>query len=1049
MKILHFGDQHWRPLERHEEYKQCFESMFAIAKKENIDAFVLCGDLVHEKTQRITPEVIDCLIWFFNEMIKIAPVHMILGNHDGNLKNMKRKDAISPIVNAINSPRIKLYSKSGIYPLNENINFYVYSIFDQEGWSEIEPDPIKTNICLYHGCVQGSKTDYDYELEGEIEVSFFEKYDFTFLSDIHRFQFLDDKNRIAYPGSTLQQNFGESIKNHGFLLWDIRGKDDFDVRHVEIENKKPFVTLNWKSDIEEPDGGKKLARIMFEASKYPNNSRFRIYSEAKIPQQDKKIIEYELKNKKKASLIVYKNEKIRTPVADEETNKQLRRDLRDPTTVYQLFQSFIGKDKLNQIQWKYVEDIIQKYSEELKDDENVVVRGRTWIPRRIEFDNIMQYGEGNMINFDSCEGIVGIFAPNMSGKSTIIAAMVYALFGRLDREILQNHYHGMVNNRKDSCFAKFDFTVSGENYRIHRATERVEKQDGRYGAKTKIFLYKMTDDWEELEELHREKPQDTEKEIRNIVGTLEDFKLTALANQRNVEAFMRERVTVRKQHLARFRDLQPLEILYTKANADYSVQKGMLKALTALDWDSEISRLNIESEDLSKSIENHESMLEILRDGLSKIKEEIIKKGGENVVDQKDIDNQNLIISNLDREKETIKIQIDAVIERKKDLQSQIDEINNKKKYIDVDKVREKLEKKNELEKKITILKEKLSSSIKTLEVKERTVSKLSTVPCGDKFPTCKYIKDAHIEKDNIGPYKNIIKEIETDIQKCEILIVDDDYSNKLKEHAELEKKEIALIKKISSVSVEALNLKLENILEKIFFENKKLKEMEINFTDDDSVKLLKEKIEKIKIEIKEIDTKRILSATRIGKIESEITSLYSDKSKFEEINDKCKIFEQLVFAFGKKGIPNQILRMDLPAINAEIKSVLEDIDDVDSVEFELEEESDKLDIYVESNDTRIPIELCSGAQLAIASIALRVGLMRISNLPKPDMFILDEPFENTDSSRVDSVIKMTQSLKKWFKKVFLISHMEIIKETADVLIEINVSGKNSYVYHE
>jgi len=224
---------------------------------------------------------------------------------------------------------------------------------------------------------------------------------------------------------------------------------------------------------------------------------------------------------------------------------------------------------------------------------------------------------------------------------------------------------------------------------------------------------------------------------------------------------------------------------------------------------------------------------------------------------------------------------------------------------------------------------------------------------------------------------------------------------------------------------------------------------MEMNFSDDDSIKELKSKAEKIKVEIKEVDNKRILSATRIGKIESDIDVLRSDKIKFEQINDNCIIFEQLSFAFGKKGIPNQILRMDLPAINSEIRDILEDIDEVDAVEFELEEESDKLDIYVESNNTRIPIELCSGAQLVIASIALRVGLMRASNLPKPDMFILDEPFESTDSSRVDSIVRMIESLKKWFKKVILITHLESIKGTADTLIEVTVKGQNSYVHHE
>lgn len=1037
MRIAHFADIHFRPLDRHKEYQKTFQHFFD--NNYNLDAIVIAGDILHEKTQRITPEVIEMLAWLFTEMAKIAPTYIILGNHDGNLKNLHRKDAISPIVKALDNPRIHLYIKSGVYSINDKFNICAFSPFDEKGWHNVSPEDGKINLCLFHGSVQGSTTDLGHEMDGEVETSFFDDYDFTLLGDIHKFQFLDDEKRIAYPGSTLQQNFGESINNHGFLLWDIRDKDDFDVEHIEIKNNKPFVTLKWKG---------KLSHLVFEAQKHPEGSRFRVYSEKKIPQQDKRRIEHELKNRTKASLIVYKNDKIQGGIVDDETNKQLRRDLRDSSTVYGIFQNFIGKDSFNPSQWEQVEGIIVNYIEQLKEFENVV-RGRTWIPRRIEFDNIMQYGEGNIIDFDSCEGIVGVFAPNMSGKSTTIAAMVYALFGRLDRDILQNHYHGMVNNRKTECFAKFYFTVSGQNYMIHRTTKRVEKKDGRYGAKNQVWFYKMTDDWDEDEPLHREKPQDTEKAIRNVVGTLEDFKLTALANQRNVEAFMRERVTVRKQHLARFRDLQPLEFLYGKANADWSVQKSLLKALVALDWDAEISKLQLEKENLSQKIENNESMLETLRDGLNKAKGDLSNKGGDNIVSPEDIEDQEEIVSDLESEKEKIQIQISAIEERKKELQSKLDKIVEKKSNIDVDKIREKLEKKNELEKQISGLKEKLKGAIKTLESKEKTIKKLDVVPCGDQFPTCRYIKDAHEEKKNIKPQKELVKSIEKDIQRCEILIVDDeDYSKLLKEHSNLEKKEISIIKKISSVSVEAYKERLKIVKIKLSAAQKKLKEMELNVCDDNSIKDLKYKIEKIQDEIKEVDNARILAATRIGKIENEIESLRSDKIKYEEISDKCKIYEQLTFAFGKKGIPNQILRMDLPAINAEIKEVLEDIEGVDSVEFELEEESDKLDIYVESNDTRIPMELCSGAQLVIASIALRVGLMRASNLPKPDMFILDEPFENLDSSRVDSVVKMIESLKKWFKKVFLISHMESIKETADVLIDVSVNGKNSYVYH-
>ena len=80
-------------------------------------------------------------------------------------------------------------------------------------------------------------------------VSMFNNYDFGFLGDIHMLQYLDEEKRIAYPGSTIQQNYGESIKK-GFLLWEINNRNDFSSKFIPISNPHPFVTVDWKDSVE-------------------------------------------------------------------------------------------------------------------------------------------------------------------------------------------------------------------------------------------------------------------------------------------------------------------------------------------------------------------------------------------------------------------------------------------------------------------------------------------------------------------------------------------------------------------------------------------------------------------------------------------------------------------------------------------------------------------------------------------------------------------------------------------------------------------------------
>ena len=170
MKIVHIADVHWRGLQRHEEYRRSFEDMFSQCREINPDAIVIAGDIVHSKTQGISPELIDSLAWWFTEMHKICPVHVMLGNHDGLVLNADRQDAISPIVNMLNLPRLYLYKGTGVYPDPhlDDVEWCVYCPFDTKGYDSLRPSgerPI--SIALYHGAVWGSHTDGDFMLEGE------------------------------------------------------------------------------------------------------------------------------------------------------------------------------------------------------------------------------------------------------------------------------------------------------------------------------------------------------------------------------------------------------------------------------------------------------------------------------------------------------------------------------------------------------------------------------------------------------------------------------------------------------------------------------------------------------------------------------------------------------------------------------------------------------------------------------------------------------------------------------------------------------------------
>lgn len=184
MKILHVADTHIKNLKYHDEYRQVFNEIYRIAREQKVDCIVHCGDIAHTKTQ-ISPEFVEMTSDFFRNLALIAPTYVILGNHDTNLNNDSRTDAISPIINALNLSNLHLFKYSGEFPLNDQFTFNVLSRIDEDKW--VKPsDPSKINIALYHGSIAGVQTDTGYVMEhGEETKKIFYGHDYALLGDIH------------------------------------------------------------------------------------------------------------------------------------------------------------------------------------------------------------------------------------------------------------------------------------------------------------------------------------------------------------------------------------------------------------------------------------------------------------------------------------------------------------------------------------------------------------------------------------------------------------------------------------------------------------------------------------------------------------------------------------------------------------------------------------------------------------------------------------------------------------------------------------------------
>jgi DNA repair exonuclease SbcCD ATPase subunit/DNA repair exonuclease SbcCD nuclease subunit len=1077
IKIAHISDIHWRPQQRHEEYVSVFENLYEQLRNEKIDAIVCTGDIYHSKTKEITPEVIDNLIWMFKSLSAIAPLHMILGNHDGDITNENRKDAISPIVNAINmNLDLFLYKKSGIYPLIlknrsiNNCNLYVYSLFDKENWNLVEPTENSNiwNIALFHGSVIGCETDTGQKLtDCDLNVNFFEKYDLVFLGDIHRTQFLgyrinhEKKNMgwIGYPGSLIQQNYGE-LERRGWFLWELGSKQnkEWKCKFRPIVNPYPFVTFEWKNNVADT-----ISHILSERSNNIKNHRIRIATKQNLTNLEINELQKILKEDYDVKEVVFKQEKQEViGTVKTETVTITKHSLRNDTeTVFKLYRTFLDMNKekflLNEEQIKKGELLIDNYIKNLKQNsDEEIARDVIWNIKKLEFDNLYCYGEGNKIDFQNLNGIVGIFGPNRIGKSSIIGSLMYCLFNTTDRESVKSAH--IVNKKKKEGSAKAVINVDGIDYLISRKTvktvgkrKKIENEDK---STTSLELYRLNFDGNNTDLINENdiKRSDTDKIIRRLIGSSDDFLITAFSNQGGINRFIEAGNAERKEILNRFLDIDIFKKLHIQVNEDYKKIEAKTIGHNPAVLEKEINNLKNEINQLKFDSQNDQIIISNLRKELENKKIWIH-------------DNENMNQTNLIVEFENISKKLKQLQKTKEITQNEILRNESEKKEIDkkinnlnesiinekneIEQLQKAIEKIKEMEQLLNDLNVKKNENSIKLEQMKKSVEKLSIVPCGDKYPNCPFIKDSHIYKDKL---KEEEQSVET-LNKCIAAIKEYLNNNEKKEYEKnlnlvlnrknelnsLKIKNDYLIKehKLLITDLEKTNEEIKEL------ENKYSKiEAKINLTNQKEYEVCKEEIKNIEKQInyKENDFNQKL--IKIGINESKIEQLEKTKKQLEELNEELKVYESVREAFAKNGLPTLVLKTQLPIINMELEKILSGI--VDFKIF-LETESggtNNLEIYIDDKHSKRLIELASGMEKTIASFALRIALLGLSSLPKPNIFICDEGFEYLDSDGIIKCLNLLSSIKDRFKAIIIITHIPEIKEIADKIIEIkNING--------
>lgn len=268
-KIIACSDIHIRNLKRMDEtfellgkfIAKCIKIQYNNKLERDEMRIVVAGDLFENKIS-VSNEANIAASWFLTHLSDICDVIVVCGNHDYLANNKNRVDSITPIVSIANNERVRyidseLMFESG-YIVDDNIVWCLYSTFDDFNTPDVTeleidyPDNDFVKVGLIHGDINGAVSDTNRVTDKGLDPNTFSDMDFVIAGHIHKHQEIKKNGvKIVYCSSLIQQNNGESIHGHGYVVWDT---ETCEYEFMELENEKYGFfkfRINDINDIEE------------------------------------------------------------------------------------------------------------------------------------------------------------------------------------------------------------------------------------------------------------------------------------------------------------------------------------------------------------------------------------------------------------------------------------------------------------------------------------------------------------------------------------------------------------------------------------------------------------------------------------------------------------------------------------------------------------------------------------------------------------------------------------------------------------------------------
>ena len=648
-------------------------------------------------------------------------------------------------------------------------------------------------------------------------------------------------------------------------------------------------------------------------------------------------------------------------------------------------------------------------------------------------------------------GVTVFVGDNGAGKSSIIDAITFALFGQHTRKSNK----GLIKRGSNQGYAKINFSVNGKHY------EAVRKIDSK-GTLAAKFSEIINDEYKEIAAGERKQfGESMTQEVQKTIGLdFEKLKIASIVQQGELNSIINAKPKEFKELLNAIIGIDKLDVASESMKLVSKDFRQNIKEKIGYD-DTHLDILSRDLEKYQNEIKEALPQENQLKSKQEKLKEEVEELRGK-------VENEAPKIDKLNQLELRKKELVDYAKEAIHDIQQEITE--NERKIRDCEGCFEHANLKNDLESKIQKIEEAVEDTLKKIQemknkiasLKEKQILASKLQLKDNKCPVCDsnvdklnpLFQEEHLKQEMITLEEQIIekeKEQQVYSQKKK------EFSEKLQNARDAEatlraysiktQDELLNIQKEIETKKQKIPLSNGNLLEisqidshtKMIFDNISKLEEETKGFDEQEFSNLKQLVNKKQMELSQLDQQIGAISEKISKGEEQIKIIKNAISELKVVKEYVTNLEGIqTNVFSRDGpVATSLRSWALNTISAKASEYLTLLN-TKIQRILLSEKTRDISITCYSKNEVLELESLSGGEKVSVALALRLGMASLLGASNLNLMILDEPTTHLDSERKKSLVGVLSQLSNISNseipmQFLIITHDEEIFEDSTV----------------